>query len=253
MCACVQIDIIVAGVIYKESKQGGEGGDDQGRKYLLLFEEKSEKFFMGKWTKYRRVPVNAGTANFDANDSSSVKKLESCNRIHDLIPVDPDLGKLKTCAMLKKRSEEPPPAIRLHRMKAQALAKANQREAIKRAKMGEARRQKERDDQAYLAAEWRKANASATEKQQDLERLHQAKMDAMNQEIELVKAASMKAIEEARQRAHHATASDAPDGKQNQPPQKPDAPATQNSMFCCLTVGERNVIRPGGCTNTANI
>lgn len=197
----MQIDIIVAGVIYKE-KQGGEGGDDQGRKYLVLCEEGSRTFFIGKWTKYRRVPATADAAtNFDANDSSNVKKLESCRSLQDLIPGNSDLGKLKTASMLKKRGEEPPPSIREHRMRMQAQAKAENREAMKQAKIAEAKQVKEREEQARLQREWETAQAASTAKQKELKRQHQEKMDAINQEIEIAKAASIKAIEEARQRA----------------------------------------------------
>lgn len=55
------IDISVFGVIYKDAN-----GDEQGRKYLVLYEVKTETFFIGSWTHYARR-CKKGIAQNNAN------------------------------------------------------------------------------------------------------------------------------------------------------------------------------------------
>lgn len=136
----MQVDVVVAGVVYKSKPQSG-GVDDQGRKILILYEVASEAFFLGKWTKYKRIPADGAAPedSFDMNDSSLVKTIGDTQHITTSMLASENLQVclahsplthtvtsgwltyysytqgIKTAAMLKKRAEEPPPAIKLHR------------------------------------------------------------------------------------------------------------------------------------------
>lgn len=133
-CGDPVVDISVFGVIYKDANSA-----EQGRKYLVLYEMKTETFFIGSWTHYaRRCKKGIAQNNANASKDSLVCTMSNEAKERMLAQFDESMElRQLSLSLLKKRSEEPPPSIKFERAEAKKLAKKKEAEAARKQKEAE--------------------------------------------------------------------------------------------------------------------
>ena len=140
-----------------------DGKEQQGRKWLVLYEVPTKIFFVGAWPQWRRVRRAGfdGSAHFDRDNNSHVKEQsrEECEvmvRAWDALTAQDLAG---SADVARRRASEPPPSIALKRKEALTQEKEAEKEAARA--VAAAKREAKKKAAAAAAAAEKKAAADA--------------------------------------------------------------------------------------------